>query len=79
MTPADDWTATPAADVRLGDRFRLGSGTELTVTGIKTSFLGLEDLVCFVEDSETQWLAQALWLTSEVEVKRAPAELRAAR
>jgi hypothetical protein len=76
MTP-DDWVLKAAGDVQLGDRLRLGSGTELTVTRIKTAFLGHEQLVCLIEDSESQWLAQAVWVTSEVEIR--PAMRRSTR
>ena len=69
LTP-DDWVAKAAGDVQLGDRLRLGSGTELTVTRIESGFLGFDDLVCFIEDSEAQWLAQATWSKSEIEVRR---------
>jgi hypothetical protein len=67
---ADDWITKTARDVQLGDRLRVGAGTEMTVTRITTSFLGHDDLVCFVEDSDTQWLAYAMWVTSDVETGR---------
>ena len=67
-TAPEHWTTKMAADVEFGDRLRMSSGKELRVTRITEGFLGVADLVCFVEDSEYQWLAQALWLTSEVEV-----------
>jgi hypothetical protein len=64
------WVAATAAEVQAGDRLRLGTGKELTVTRVKPSFLGVDDLVCFVEDSDERWLAQALWVTTEVEIRR---------
>jgi hypothetical protein len=67
---ADEWVAVPVGDVRAGDRLRLASGTEMTVSRIEAAFLGYDDLVCFVEDSDAQWLAQAMWMTSEIEVRR---------
>ena len=69
MTPAD-WVTKGAGDVQPGDRVRLPSGTEMTVTRVKTGFLGYEELICFIEDSENRWLAQAMWLTSDVEALR---------
>ena len=71
MTP-DDWVTMAAGDVEPGNRLRLPSGTKMTVTRIESGFLGYEQLVCFIEDSETQWLAQAMSLTSEVEASRSP-------
>ena len=32
--------------------------------------LGHDDLVCFIEDSDEQWIAQAMWSNSDVEVRR---------
>jgi hypothetical protein len=66
----DGWVQTTAADVQAGDRLRLGTGKELTVTRVKPAFLGVDDLVCFVEDTDERWLAQALWVTTEVEIRR---------
>ena len=44
----------------------------MTVTRIDTGFLGHAELVCFLEDTDTQWLAQAMWLSSEVEAAPSP-------
>src|SRR5262249_28787058 len=66
----DDWIGLAAGDVREGGRLRLPAGTEMVVSRIETGFLGYDDLVCFVEDSDTRWLAQAMWLKSEIQVKR---------
>ena len=46
----------PSSQVRIGDRLRTRGGIELTVTRIDDSFLGRDDMVAFVEDSDTQWL-----------------------
>ena len=44
----------------------------MTVTRIERAFLGYEELVCFIEDSDVQWLAQAMSLTSEIEASSSP-------
>jgi hypothetical protein len=69
---ADGWTATKACEVQPGDRLRLGSGTDMTVTRIETPFLGQSTLVCFVEDTEVRWLAIAMASTAEVTVSTTP-------
>jgi len=66
----DVWVTISAGEVGTGDRLRLASGTELTVSRIETAFLGYDDLICFIEDSQAQWLAQAVWSNSEIEVWR---------
>jgi hypothetical protein len=68
MTEA--WVTVSAGEVQTGDRLRLASGTELTVSRIETAFLGYDDLICFVEDSEAQWLAQAVRSKSDIEIRR---------
>ena len=67
------WTTTPAGDVRRGDVVKLGSGTELAVTRVERPFLGRDDLVCLIEDSEIRWLATAMAPSTEVAVRRAVA------
>jgi hypothetical protein len=67
------WTTKPAADVRHGDVVKLGSGTELAVTRVESPFLGRDDLVCLIEDSETRWLATAMPPSTELTVRAADA------
>ena len=42
-------------DVRVGDRLRARSGTEMTVTRIEQQFLGRDAMLAFVEDTAEQW------------------------
>ena len=50
-----DWQTVDATSIRLGDRIR-AHGLELTVTRIDSPFMGSEDFLAFVEDSDAQWL-----------------------
>jgi hypothetical protein len=59
-----------ATDVRLGDRLRDRSGTELTVTRIDEEFMGQANLLAFVEDSEAQWYKMPALRDGEVELVR---------
>jgi hypothetical protein len=59
-------TAKPAADVVPGDRVRLASGREMNVTRVERDFLGLDNLVCFVEDTQECWFAHAVFVTDAV-------------
>ena len=65
---ADHWTVAKASDVQSGDRVRVDSGTEMTVTVIETRFLGQSHLVCLVEDTDVRWLAMAMTADAEVVV-----------
>jgi hypothetical protein len=62
-------TTKPAADVVPGDRVRLASGREMSVTRIERDFLGVDNLVCFVEDTDECWFAHAVSVTDEVIVR----------
>jgi len=58
----------PANEVRVGDRLRTRSGVELTVTRIDHAFLGRDDMLAFVEDSNAQWLKLPAPRSGEVEL-----------
>ena len=57
-----------AGEVRPGDRVRLPTGTEMTVTRIAQRFFGRPDMLALIEDSDVRWLSRPLKLTAEVEV-----------
>jgi uncharacterized protein YeaO (DUF488 family) len=68
---AEPWITATAADVRVGDRIRLDTGTELLVSRIEPRLLGLDRLMAFVEDTPDRWFKQAMAPSAEVEVLRA--------
>jgi hypothetical protein len=57
-----------ASAVGLGDTLVIPSGTELTVTRIDESFMGREDMLAFVEDSDAQWLKLPVPRDADVEI-----------
>ena len=59
-------TMKRAVDVVPGELVRLASGREMHVTRIERDFLGRDDLVCFIEDTQQRWFAQALLVTDDV-------------
>jgi hypothetical protein len=67
---AEAWITVTAADVRVGDRIRLGTGGELLVSGIQPRLFGL-DMVAFIEDTPERWFKQAMAPSAQVEVLRA--------
>jgi hypothetical protein len=56
-----------SSEVRVGDRIR-SREMELTVTRIDTGFLGRDEMLAFVEDSEQQWLKIPSPVTGTVEL-----------
>jgi hypothetical protein len=67
---AEPWITVTAADVRVGDRVRLGTGSELLVSRIEAGLLGRDNLVAFIEDTPERWFKQPVPVTAELEVRR---------
>jgi glutathione peroxidase len=70
--PAPVWVTRPAADVKPGDRVVSPRGAELTATRICERFLGVEDLLCLVEDTPARWLAEPLKTDAVVNILSLP-------
>jgi hypothetical protein len=68
---ADTWVTVGVSDVVPGDRVRLRSGQELDVARIDSPFLGVVEMVCFVEDTPSRWHAYPARRDDSVEVLRA--------
>jgi hypothetical protein len=66
----DSWTSVAAEEVRLGDRVRL-AGHEVLVSNIEPSFMGMETMVAFIEDTPGRWFKMPVPKATEVEVHRA--------
>lgn len=67
----ESWKSMPVSEVRVGDRVRLESGTEVLVSRIEPRFMGMDTMIAFIEDTPTRWYKQPLPETAEVEVVRA--------
>jgi hypothetical protein len=63
-------TTVKASEVRVGDRVRARSGTELTVTRIDHGFMGMPNMLAFVEDSDEQWFKMPAPGDGDVELVR---------
>jgi hypothetical protein len=61
-------TTVKASAVRVGDRVRARSGTELTVNRIDEGFMGNPDMLAFVEDSDEQWFKMPALRDSAIEL-----------
>ncbi|HEY1689825.1 MAG TPA: hypothetical protein VGF95_13295 [Solirubrobacteraceae bacterium] len=55
-----------ASEVRAGDRIR-ARGLELTVSRVEDTFLGRDEMVAFVEDSDERWLKLPALRDAEIE------------
>lgn len=75
MSPTDGWVTATADQVRAGDVVRLPSGVELRVSRVDRPFLGRDDMVKLVEETDVSWRAYASPASAEVE--RQPVAARA--
>jgi hypothetical protein len=64
---ADTWKTTSVDAVKAGDRLRY-AGQEFTVARVDGRFLGMDEMVCFIEDTPDRWHAYPAARGAEVEV-----------
>ena len=62
------WQSVKASDVQPGQRVRTPDGTELIATRIERPFLGRENMLAFIEDTDVRWFKRPAQLDADVEV-----------
>ena len=67
---SDGWKTMRVDDVQAGDVLRY-AGQEFTVARVDPRFLGMDQMVCFIEDTPTRWHAYPAAKGAEVEVQTA--------
>ena len=65
-----EWTQLPISEVKPGDRVRHRSGQEFEVARVDPKFLGIDSMVCLIEDNPTRWHAYPASLTDQIDVSR---------
>jgi hypothetical protein len=65
-----EWTQVPISEVKPGDRVRHRSGQEFEVARVDPKFLGIDSMVCLIEDNPTRWHAYPASLTDQIDVSR---------
>jgi hypothetical protein len=63
------WKTVKASDVRVGDTVRIQSGAEVIVSRVDPSFMGMSNMVAFIEDTPERWFKQPMMADGEVEVR----------
>ena len=63
------WEPATAGELEIGDRVRLPTGVEFEVARIVSPLLGMEGLVCLIEDTPQRWHAYPAALGGDVEVQ----------
>ena len=67
---ADTWTTIKAGEVRPGDLVRYRE-SEFVVARVDDPFLGLDSMVCLIEDNDDRWHAYPAGKDGDLEVRRA--------
>jgi hypothetical protein len=67
---ADTWTTIKAGEVRPGDFVRYREN-EFEVARVDDPFLGLDSMVCLIEDNDERWHAYPAGKEGDLEVRRA--------
>jgi hypothetical protein len=66
---SESWKKVKAGDVRAGDTVRTQSGEVVIVSRIDSSFLGMPNMLAFIEDTPERWFKQPVTAETEVEVR----------
>jgi hypothetical protein len=66
---SESWKTVKASDVRVGDTVRIQSGAEVIVSRVDPSFMGMSNMVAFIEDTSERWFKQPMMADGEVEVR----------
>jgi len=66
---SENWKKVKAEAVRPGDAVRTQAGDVVTVSRVEKSFLGLPNMLAFIEDTPDRWFKQPMMADAEVEVR----------
>jgi hypothetical protein len=65
---AEHWKSIPANEVKAGDQIRLASGRSLIVSRIESAFMGIPEMIAFIQDTPDEWFKQPMPQSNSVEV-----------
>jgi hypothetical protein len=66
---SDIWKTVKAEQVKAGDAVRTQTGDVVTVSRIEKSFMGLPNMLAFIEDTADRWFKQPMMADADVEVR----------
>lgn len=66
---ADAWSTVKVHEIHAGDRVRY-AGSEFDVARVDEPFLGLDSMVCLIEDTPDRWHAYPAGKDGDIEVRR---------
>jgi hypothetical protein len=65
----ESWKTVKVDEVKAGDEVRTPSGDVLIVSRIEKPFLGLPNMVAFIQDTADRWFKQPLMTDADIEVR----------
>jgi hypothetical protein len=66
---SETWKTVKADQVKEGDAVRTASGDVVMVSRIETSFMGMPNMLAFIEDTPDRWFKQPVLAESDIEVR----------
>jgi hypothetical protein len=66
---SDTWKTVKAEQVKAGDAVRTHTGDMVTVSRIEKSFMGMPNMLAFIEDTADRWFKQPMVADADVEVR----------
>ena len=66
---SENWKTVKAEAVRPVDAVRTQSGDVVTVSRVEKAFLGLPNMLAFIEDTPDRWFKQPMMADADVEVR----------
>ena len=66
---ADTWKTVKAEQVKAGETVRTQSGSVVIVSHVETSFMGMPNMLAFIEDTPDRWFKQPMTADADVEVR----------
>ena len=66
---SESWKKVKADEVRSGDAVRTQAGDVVIVSRIETGFMGMPNMLAFIEDTPDRWFKQPMMADGEVEVR----------
>ena len=66
---SDTWTTRPATEIEPGVIVKLYDGSELEVSRVEGTFLGMDTMLAFIEDTPQRWLKAPYGKDAEIEFR----------
>jgi hypothetical protein len=70
---SESWKTVKAVDVKVGDTVRTQSGAVVIASRIETPFMGMPNMMAFIEDTPDRWFKQPMMSDADVEIRTATA------